>query len=126
MNKYEHVLIFSAERSTIPSEVNDLASAAVKLALENNNIPHIETLGVYQGVSERSFIVPATYRSIVEKLCDRYKQDCYLERDVHNVCSLNFPDKVEFIGKMELISETEAQSVDHTYRPDTGEYYTIR
>jgi hypothetical protein len=72
------VCIFSADKTYRSPEMNDKYQGHVRFYLESNSIPYKQVIGTYDGVVETSFIIPARYEEVAQKLANRYDQELYL------------------------------------------------
>ena len=135
--------LFSVERSRRSTEVNLRANQIAVMALEKAGIPFKPVYGQWNGTSEVAFIVPANFRRttaepieyvrrVVESLCSRFAQECYLEIDrdrrAYQLTRVRASWIEKPIGQWRAITDTDRQRLidegeSYTYDPETGISY---
>lgn len=123
----EPILIFSVYQEFETKEGNELAHYAAMSVLQGARHDHIELDGCYNGTTEKSILVEGwKARGLVETLCHRYKQQCYLESHGDRFTTLVYLDgRRENIGYLVYVSEIEAkQNKSWSYNPISGYFIT--
>lgn len=117
-------------------------------AIDNDNCPHtvakflrhcdteralmrmpelVLLIGCYNGVLERSYMIPSRYRDKVKDYIKGQQSVLFVPSDTRQECVLEYLEcgSREGIGPMREVSCVEAMKLDGwTYVQDTGKYYT--
>lgn len=127
MNLNDHIIIFSAFQAYQPRQVNDVFHAKAVAELQNHGVEFMELDGQYNSVSERSILVLAKHRAIVERLAAETRQECYLESHNDRHSELVYADGTRVaIGKLGPVNKELALTLDAwTYRADIDQYYAV-
>lgn len=97
--------------------------------MKNQDLPVLELEGKYNGTEERSILVRGfEHRSIVEKLCKEFNQECYLESHNDRSTALVYPDgHRESLGTLIPVSRSEAEAVGSwSYNPEVRQYFITK
>ena len=129
MNTKPNILIFSVFQKTVPAPLNEMAHRKVLSLLKAEGIPAMELQGRYNGSDETSILVDGfQHRATVERICQDFAQECYLESHNDRASFLVFPngDK-QAIGTLTPVSKEEAEAVGNfSYSPLAGQYFVTR
>jgi hypothetical protein len=129
MNLKSNVLIFSVFQKSVPAPLNEMAHRKVLSALKSEGLPVLELQGRYNGVDEMSILVDGfEHRRMVERLCQEFGQECYLESHNDRATNLVFPDgSTQSIGTLVPVSKEEALAVGNfSYNGAVGQYFVTR
>lgn len=119
--------------SVFNKDIDDLINHnSIKLYLKENSIPFKELEGMYKGVWELSFLVPATFNELVDYWTTKFNQECYLllTQHKHGVrkASFVYPSKTVEVGFFMSFDDEYVQTnniKDWTFDPSTDTYYLI-
>ena len=122
---YKHVLIFSTYQSNESDDVNSRNHAGLCNILRLHKIPFKVFTGFYKGAPEMSIMVGVDQIAMVQGMCSRFNQECYLERFSDNSCQLVYPDGTRAdIGQMRQVSKAQAVKHDaYTFNPRNDSYW---
>lgn len=129
MNTKPNILIFSVFQKTVPAPLNEMAHQKVLSLLKTEGIPSMELQGQYEGSDETSILVEGfEHRATVERICQDFAQECYLESHNDRATFLVFPngDK-QAIGTLVPVSKQEAEQLGNfSYNPVVDQYFVTR
>lgn len=118
------IIIFSVYQADKSEAENLNKHYDERLLLENTGIEYIETLGVYNGVKERSLIVDAKYESLIRDITAIHNQECYLLLDQDRNASLVTPKGVsKSIGIFKAVPDS--YNGDYTQNISGGTKYAV-
>jgi hypothetical protein len=128
MRHISSLLVFSVFQRSESTHVNNVAHEMVLTWLRDAGIPVVALRGKYDGTEELSILVDGfQHRSVVERICREYKQECYIELHPDRFASLVFLDgKRRDLGMLQSVPEHEALGADgYLYNPRSG-YFIVR
>lgn len=123
-------IILSAERVELSKQDNKLRTDLLNTTLELHGVPYVTVEGVFEGVSEVSFIIPGRYKELALKEIDYFGQHSFLvlynQKNSIQLAYLFVRDtqKEEYLGAMQS-SLTKPSYSDYTYNPNLNLYYFI-
>lgn len=129
MNLKPNVLIFSVFQTKNSQALNFDTHKETLKSLKAQGLPVLELQGRYNGVDEMSILVEGFQnRSLVEGLCKKHSQECYLESHNDRATNLVFPDgSTQSIGTLVPVSKEEAMAVGNfSYNEAVGQYFVTR
>lgn len=129
MNIKPNVLIFSVFQSKLPEIVNKLAHTQLIAVLEKQGYPVMELQGRYNGSNELSILISGfEHRAMVERICQDFNQECYLESHNDRATFLVYPDgRKESIGTLTPVTKQEAEAVgSYSYSPLVDQHFVTR
>lgn len=128
MNTKQSYLIYSVYQSNKTSAENARNHMHEMNYLRNAGIKYKQLKGVYNGVSELSLMVAwsSDTETHVQNTCLLYNQESYLYSDANGLATLNAPsgEVLSKLGKLKLISASEAKEVDHSMDVDNEQHFT--
>lgn len=112
MNIRNQVLILTAEQAGKSFESNRQATETMAGVLSDLGIPHKQTLGVFEGVENQSFVVVVRNQEELESIKSlafgSFNQDAVLHQDANGRASLFYSNGTrKSIGKLEQVSSTD-------------------
>lgn len=123
------ISIFSVDQKELSAEENQANLDKVLKQLVNLEIPHKRVQGVYTyedgtKVTEGSILVETRDKLLVDVICSQHNQECYLFSNEYRESMLKYPNKTEFIGQLQEITEEHANTLQaYTYCPQQDRYY---
>jgi hypothetical protein len=123
-------IILSAERSELSLIENQVRTHLLRDTLELHSVPYKQIEGVFEGVSEISFIVPGRYKELALKEIEYFGQHSFLALyNQKNRIQLAYlfvreTQKEEYLGPMNA-SMSKPKFKDHSYNPETNLFYFI-
>ena len=122
------MIVFSAEKQDLSIYENTQRTSELYDILSTAGISFKELQGKYQGVSETSFIVPASKVGMVKELCHQFEQECYLElgpelKGGRAAWFVYSNGRKEYQGQLQ--GQPNKPNEDYTFDPTTSTYYTI-
>ena len=124
-----NILIFSVFQKTQSDAKNEHAHAEMLSILQGAMIPVIELQGRYAGTSEKSILVQGfEHRSTVERICQSFNQECYLESHNDRATFLVYPSgETSHIGTMQAVSQDEAEKYGaYSYNPIARQHFICK
>jgi len=124
MNIKMRIIIFSVYQNEKSELINKLNHKHIGNELKSRGISFKELVGVYKGIHEQSYLVHESNRSLVEELCIRYNQECYLESNGDRSTELVYRYERKNIGILKLVSKEFAESKEaYTYDPINDSFW---
>lgn len=129
MNIQQPVIIFSVTQKDIdPTNAN--ASVLKKLKSEKVDKKPIgfkQVDGVFNGASEKSYVISAEHEVLAQAFCIAYNQECYLylHNDRHAELRNPHGKVISSLGKFKAVTKAIATVQDHTYDASLDTYFII-
>lgn len=124
-----NILIFSVFQSKLSQALNHDTHREVLTALKGAGLPVIELQGQYNGSPEMSILIQGfEHRATVERLCQKFNQECYLESHNDRATFLVFPNgDRQSIGTLVAVSKAEAEAHgSFSYNPIADQHFVTR
>lgn len=127
MNIKDRILIFSVFEQGRPDYVNEDNHQTIVNKLTQLGIGFKVLDGVYYGSKELSILVFDTEsnRAMVEALCRKFNQDCYLESDNDRTTNLVYPEHREYIGVLQNVDSVSGIDC-YSYDSQNNTYWITR
>lgn len=128
MNVHSPCLIFSVFRDSQKLSDNIVASARVKLMLEENGIEYADIFGKYRGCEESSILMSQEHLSLAISIARDHKQETILLLDSDRTAELLYVEsgEREHIGTLRAVTRDEAETrLSCSYNPVTKTYYIV-
>ena len=135
MLKFNQFVILSAELSHLSENENIKRTTELLKALESNGFTATRFEGYYKGSKETSLGIPLNqYFTFIKNdddlkklemlAFDRFNQESILVQYSDGHSRLHYRDRVEYLGKVRLVTKQFAESQDSfTFYPEKGLYY---
>lgn len=116
-------IIFSVDRSELREDQNLTSRSWLVDQLTNAGIPFQMLNGCYEGRTEKSYLVADIQESIVKKICEITKQDCYIKVDNNKNAEIvnKWGDAIS-IGLWQQVTRSVAESLSG-YTKFRNDYY---
>jgi hypothetical protein len=130
MNISQQVVILSAENTKLTPEQNCQRTKILKHCLEDCNLLFGESLGMYKGEPETSFVVIINNSHDLQALKDfafkNFNQESILYQDANQEAHLIFNNGAEErLGRLEEVTEEEARK-HNAFTLFSGRYYVTK
>ena len=125
-SQYTPFIIFSSDRHDVSQGKNSENYVEALYQLELKGIAYRRLRGQYNGVEERSFMIPNTPDNLffAKEMANKFNQECILEMDNEGKGFLIYAyNRTEAIGKLK-VSNTRPTG-DHTKVLDSLQYFTF-
>jgi len=129
MNLKPNVLIFSVYQKSDSTQKNIITHCGVFQELKRRGLPVVELSGRYAGDYEYSILIQGfENRAMVERMCQEFNQECYLESHNDRASFLVFPDGTrKSIGTLKAVSKEEAEASDsYSYNPTIDQHFMAK
>lgn len=124
-----NVLIFSVFQKSVSAAKNEHAHAEMLSILQGAKLPVIELQGRYAGQDEKSILIQGfEHRATVERICQSFNQECYLESHNDRATFLVYPNgESTHIGTMKAVSQDEAEQYGaFSYNPIARQHFICK
>lgn len=127
MNITKQVIILSAELSGLSKEANEKRTNTLRNILEDCNLTFNDSIGVYKGKEEKSFVVlpnnDEEIQGIKEFAFLNFDQESYLYQDSNQEAYLVFNNGThQQLGRLSEVPQAIAQA-EENYTILNGKYY---
>ncbi len=128
MNTVQQVVIMSAELSSLNSVENVRRTLLLNDMIAELRLPFKQSIGVYKGSKERSFVVVVNDQAEIDTLAGfafkSFGQESILHQDSNQLARLVYSDgKMETLGKLVQVSKELAETLEN-YTVMDGKFYT--
>ena len=128
MNTVQQVVIMSAELSSLNSVENVRRTLLLNDMIAELRLPFKQSIGVYKGSKERSFVVVVNDQADIDTLAGfafkSFGQESILHQDSNQLARLIYSDgKMETLGKLVQVPKELAETLDN-YTLMDGKFYT--
>ena len=128
MNTVQQVVIMSAELSSLNSVENVRRTLLLNDMITELRLPFKQSIGVYKGSKERSFVVVVNDQAEIDTLAGfafkSFGQESILHQDSNQLARLVYSDgRTETLGKLVQVPKELAETLDN-YTLMDGKFYT--
>jgi hypothetical protein len=128
MNTVQQVVIMSAELSSLNSVENVRRTLLLNDMIAELRLPFKQSIGVYKGSKERSFVVVVNDQAEIDTLAGfafkSFGQESILHQDSNQLARLVYSDgRTETLGKLVQVSKELTETLDN-YTLMDGKFYT--
>jgi hypothetical protein len=129
--KNEYVFL-SAQLKNLTPAINERRHETLITMLDDLKVPYSVTSGYYDGFTETSVMIRLEpYKGFDEAFfadiaCKNFSQESILYVDKENHARLIYEDRIEYLGEISRITQSQASKLDaFTWIPETNTYLGV-